>query len=126
MEVTVGKGLLWGVLPAPTSVLWGSQTAHPTSDQYACSREIASWKVGMLATVGLPVGWDLLAIAAAAAALATADAPARVNAAGEVSVLPASSVVDAGEVGASIAAAPAMCELCCLLCLDARSMVALG
>ena len=34
------------MVPAPTSVLWGSQMAQPTDAQYAWRRAMASWKEG--------------------------------------------------------------------------------
>ena len=41
-------------MPAPTSVLCGSQMAHPLDDQYCCNRRMASWNVG--ASVGGEAG----------------------------------------------------------------------
>lgn len=63
-------------MPAPTSVLWGSQTAQPTDAQYSWRREIASWKVGapgLILMDDVLLGWmeGALAVSIAAALVRT-------------------------------------------------------
>jgi len=43
-------------VPAPTSVLCGSQIAQSLLDQYSCSRVMASWNVRLAVALGLGEG----------------------------------------------------------------------
>lgn len=60
-----------------TSVLCGSQTAHPTELQYACSFEIASWNVNPFLDTPLLDIWTVLSLPEMAETSAEGSAPAQ-------------------------------------------------
>ena len=66
------------MVPAPTSVLCGSQRAQPRSAQYCWSLRIASWKVGTVAEAPDPFAADAAcALAGASVEMARATRTAR-------------------------------------------------